>query len=242
MCVIFFAYRVHPKYPLVLLANRDEFYDRPTAAARIWEDAPQILAGRDLVCGGTWLGVTETGRFSAVTNYRDPPPPHGSRSRGELVRDFLLSEKSPREFLDAVKRKALEYSGFNLLVGEIAPDSDEIAHYSNRAAEIRILEPGRIYGLSNHLLDTPWRKVEKGKRVLSEIIAGEKLSEDTLFDLLSDSDLADDRDLPDTGIGYEREKALSSIFIKTPDYGTRSSSVLLIDADKNITFKEKTFR
>lgn len=241
MCVIFLAYRQHPKYPLILLANRDEFYDRPTARAQIWDDAPEILAGRDLLFGGTWLGVTEAGRFAAVTNYRDPKAAKGSRSRGELVRDFLIAKNSPADFLEGVKSKAQEYSGFNLLVGKINQTSDEIAYFSNRAAEIKILRPG-IYGLSNHLLDTPWRKVEKGKNLLSEIIAKNEINENIFFDVLSDSALADDEDLPDTGIGFEREKALSSIFIKTPNYGTRSSTVLLIDEENKISFTEKTFQ
>jgi uncharacterized protein with NRDE domain len=241
MCIIFFAYEQHPQYPLILLANRDEFYDRPTAAAQIWEDAPQILAGRDLLFGGTWLGVTKTGRFAAVTNYRAPNSRKGSRSRGELVSGFLLSEAVPNEFLEGVKLNAYEYSGFNLLVGEVNPQSKEIAYYSNRAAGVRILKPG-IYGLSNHLLDTAWQKVEKGKKALSEIISREEIEQNKLFELLSDPVLADDEDLPDTGIGFEREKMLSSIFIQTPIYGTRSSTVLLIDNERNITFTEKTFQ
>ena len=139
MCIIFLAYRQHPQYPLILLANRDEFYARPAAPAQIWEDASQILAGRDLLFGGTWLGVTKTGKFAAVTNYRDPNAARASRSRGELVKDFLLSRKTPPAFLESIESKSHEYSGFNLLVGEINQESDEIAYCSNRAAEIKIL-------------------------------------------------------------------------------------------------------
>lgn len=240
MCVIFFAYQNHPEYPLILLANRDEFYERPTAKARFWEDAPQIFAGRDLVHGGTWLGITKTGRFAAVTNYRDPSAERGKFSRGNLVGDFLKNDQAVEEYLQKIQKRAAEFSGFNLLVGEINANFQTLGYYSNREDKIKILAPG-IYGLSNHLLDTPWRKVEKGKAELSGILRGGEIRSDKFFEILNDKSLAVDDDLPDTGIGFEREKLLSAIFIETPVYGTRSSSVVLIGKDYGISLDERSF-
>jgi uncharacterized protein with NRDE domain len=237
MCVIFFAYKVHPKYPLILLANRDEFYERPTAEAHFWQDAPEIFAGRDLVHGGTWLGITKSGRFAAVTNYRDPNAPKGKISRGDLVSDFLKANESVEEYLWKIQQNADDFSGFNLLVGEINNNINEIGYYSNREDKIKFLDAG-IYGLSNHLLDTPWRKVEKGKEELSKLLQNEELDKEIFFEILQDKTLADDEDLPDTGIGFEREKLLSAIFIETPIYGTRSSSLVLIHDDYKISLDE----
>jgi uncharacterized protein with NRDE domain len=240
MCIILFAFNQHPKFPLILLANRDEFYNRPTEAARVWEDSPDILAGRDLVGGGTWLGVTKKGRFAAVTNYRDPLAPAGKLSRGNLVADFLKSDESSEDYLQNIQSAAREYSGFNLLVGEINARKNEIFYFSNRGAEIKKLNAG-LYGLSNHLLDTPWRKVENGKSGLAKIIGQTDFRKELFFELLSDEALADDADLPDTGIGYEKEKLLSAIFIKTPVYGTRCSTVLTFDQDFRHDFEERVF-
>ncbi len=237
MCVIFFAYRQKTDYPLILLANRDEFYARPTAAAHFWEDAPEIFAGRDLVHGGTWLGITKTGRFAAVTNYRDPQAPKGGFSRGDLVSDFLKNDDGVQSYLKTIQGRAADFSGFNLLVGEINSQKSELGYYSNRENKIRNLEKG-IYGLSNHLLDTPWQKVNKGKAELTKLLQNNALEKEKLFEILRDKTLADDKELPDTGIGYEREKLLSSIFIETPIYGTRSSSLILIDRDHKISLKE----
>ena len=240
MCVIFLSYNQHPKYPLILLANRDEFYDRPTANAHHWSDYPEILAGRDEVKNGTWLGVTNTGRFSAVTNYRDPNQIKGINSRGDLVADFLKTSVAPGEYLRQVRANADKYSGFNLIVGELNEGRDELHYFSNIQGRIRRLESG-LYGLSNHLLDTPWKKVEKGKAELAALIKNSELRTEALFEILGDKSLADDSDLPDTGIGFEREKLLSSIFIETPIYGTRCSTILTFDADKKSDFEERVF-
>jgi uncharacterized protein with NRDE domain len=241
MCVIFFAYRQHSEYPLVLLANRDEFYERPTAAAGVWQDAPEIFAGRDLVHGGTWLGITKTGRFAAVTNYRDPSAARGKHSRGNLVGDFLKSTEPVEDYLEKIKMRAAEFSGFNLLVGEFSPKNEALGYYSNRENKVRILAPG-LYGLSNHLLDTPWRKVEKGKTELAGLLEKSTPDRESLFAVLGDKSFADDDDLPETGIGYEREKLLSAIFIETPIYGTRSSSVVLVNENFEISLDERNFQ
>lgn len=240
MCVIFFAYNQHPEFPLILLANRDEFYNRPTKAARIWEDFPDILAGRDLVGGGTWLGVSKRGRFAAVTNYRDPSAQTGKLSRGNLVADFLKSREPAEIYLQNIQSTAREYSGFNLLVGEINALKNEVFYFSNRGGQIEKLKAG-LYGLSNHLLDTPWRKVENGKAGLAKIIRQDDFTKESFFELLSDESLADDADLPDTGIGYEKEKLLSAVFIKTPIYGTRCSTVLIFDKSFQPSFEERIF-
>lgn len=227
MCIIYFAFKHDSDHPLILLANRDEFYKRPSLAASYWEDFPNIYGGRDLLGGGTWLGVTNRGRFSAVTNYRDPNAPPGTRSRGNLVANFLKSEQPAREYLADVERHGSEYSGFNLLVGEIG-ETQELFYYSNRGEGIRELSAG-IYGLSNHMLDTPWPKVVKGKTLFADLIRSGKTSNQDLFNILSDESTADDKDLPTTGISYKAEKAVSAICIKTADYGTRCSTVLQFD-------------
>ncbi len=240
MCVIFFAYQRHPEFPLILLANRDEFYDRPTVKAQSWKDFPDIFAGRDLVGGGTWLGVNKKGRFAAVTNYRDPFAATGTISRGNLVADFLKMDEPAEVYLKNIQSKSTDFSGFNLLVGEINSEKNEMFHYSNRGEDIKKLTTG-IYGLSNHLLDTPWRKIEKGKGIFKSLIEQNEFSNEIFFEFLSDESLADDEDLPDTGIGYEREKLLSAIFIKTPIYGTRCSTILTFDREFNMKFDERIY-
>lgn len=240
MCVIYLAFQKHSEYPLILLANRDEFYDRPTAAAEKWEDFPNILAGRDLVHGGTWLGVNDAGRFAAVTNFHQPSAPKGTVSRGNLVADFLKENDSSENYLQEIKQNREKFSGFNLFVGKVNSEKQEVFYYSNRSEDIQKLECG-IYGLSNHLLDTAWQKVLKGKSTFSKMLEQNELEEDTMFEILADKIPAEDQDLPDTGIGLEREKILSSIFIETPIYGTRSSTILLIDENGEITFKERIF-
>lgn len=240
MCVIFFAYRKHPEIPLILLANRDEFYDRPTAAARFWSDFPEIFAGRDLAGGGTWLGVSKKGRFAAVTNYRDPSAQAGTNSRGHLVADFLKTDIPAEIYLEEVKNRRLEFSGFNLLAGEINPQKNELYYFSNRGRRVEKLDAG-IYGLSNHLLDTPWRKVVTGKSALAKMLEHDRIAKEPLFEILADEALADDGELPDTGIGRERERLLSAIFIKTPVYGTRCSTVLTFDREFKFDFDERVF-
>jgi len=240
MCIIFLAYNIHPNYPLILLANRDEFYERKSAPAQIWKDSPEIFAGRDLVGGGTWLGITTRGRIAAVTNYREPGVPKGPVSRGDLVADFLRADLPPNEYLASVSNRNNDYSGFNLLVGEFSHSRQDLYYFSNRCNGIRKLESG-IYGLSNHLLDTPWPKVRKGTERFSQFVRLPELEKQALFDLLADESFADDADLPDTGVGYEIEKALSAIFIRTPVYGTRCSTVVTFDDLFEGSLEERVF-
>ena len=235
MCLILIAHDAHSDFPLVIAANRDEYYQRPTARAGFWQDHPRILAGRDLECMGTWLGVTRGGRFAALTNFRDPRERKtDAPSRGQLVSDYLKSDQRPREYLEDIAMQALRYNGFNLLAGDI----DGIFYFSNRAESVQQLSPG-IHGLSNHLLDTPWPKVERGKRRLQAALAGEPDAE-TLLDLLHDRELAPEGELPDTGIGLEMERVLSPALIVSQQYGTRSSTAVLFGEDGGVSFAERT--
>lgn len=238
MCLILFAYKVHPKFKLVVAANRDEEYARPTAAVHFWEDYPEILAGRDLKQMGTWMGVTKTGRFAALTNYRNPNEiTSGKRTRGELVGDFLKGKQHPKEYLQIVKGNKEDYPGFNLIVGDV----NQIFYYSNIENEIRELLPG-IYGLSNHLLNTQWPKVSKGMNRLEKIIRESPVEMDErLLTLLNDIDQPQDEELPNTGVSLEWERILSPLFIKSEGYGTRSSTVLKISA-KTILLTEKVYQ
>jgi len=234
MCLLVFAYRAHPEYEFVLAGNRDEFYSRPSEVAKFWKENPEILAGRDLVHGGTWLGVTKKGRFAAVTNYRQSRQNEGKRSRGNLVSDFLASKKSPREYLESIC--ASDYAGFNLLVADFI--NSEIAYFSNRASEIRILESG-IYGLSNHLLDAECHKVRRAKAFLRSALQKQEILPSELFDFLEDRTQADNDDLPDIGIDIGLERLLSPIFIETPIYGTRCSTVIMLKKSGELVFIER---
>jgi uncharacterized protein with NRDE domain len=238
MCLILAALHAHPDHALVIAANRDEFYDRPTAPAAFWPDHPRILGGRDLRAGGTWLAIDRTGRFAAVTNYRQGEREAAApRSRGHLVSDYLSSGMDGGTHVAGVEREADRYNGFNLIAG----DARELHWFSNREGRRRRLGPG-IYGLSNHLLDTPWPKVTAGKGALSAALGGsggDLVS--GLFALLSDRTKVGDDSLPRTGIGLAWERLLSSAFIASAEYGTRSSTVVLVGRDGAVTFVERTF-
>jgi uncharacterized protein with NRDE domain len=238
MCLILLAHRAHPGYPLIIAANRDEFYARPTAPASFWDDAPHVLAGRDLEAGGSWLGVTRSGRWAALTNYRDPPTPKpGRASRGALVADYLRGDASPADYIVSVAVDGERYDGFNLLVGDL-----HNAHYFGNRGDVapRALEPG-LYGLSNHLLDTAWPKVERGRRMLGEMLEAGAPTPEALLDILYDTEIAPLHALPDTGIDAQLERALSASFIATPTYGTRASTALIVDDAGNATFVERAF-
>lgn len=236
MCLILLAWRAHADYPLVVAANRDEFFARRTAAADFWDDAPQVLAGRDLEAGGTWLGVTRTGRFAALTNFRDPARNKaGAPSRGQLVSRFLTGMQSPGDYLHELESGAARYNGFNLVFG----DRDSLWCFSNCGEGERQLGPG-VYGLSNHLLDTPWPKVARGKSALSAALHALP-DERPLFGLLRDDSIAPDDLLPRTGISLEWERLLSAAFISTAGYGTRSATVLMMNASGEVRFVEQAF-
>ena len=235
MCLILIAHGAHSEFPLVIAANRDEYYQRPTARAAFWQDHPHILAGRDLECMGTWLGVTRGGRFAALTNFRDPRERKtDAPSRGRLVSDFLVSDQEPREYLENVAMQAQRYNGFNLLAGDI----DGVFYFSSREATVQKLSPG-IHGLSNHLLDTPWPKVARGKQRLQAALAGE-FDAEVILDLLHDREPAPEGELPDTGVGADLERVLSPALIVSPQYGTRASTAVLFGEDGSVSFAERT--
>lgn len=222
----------------MVAANRDEFTARATAASHFWNDHPAILAGRDLVQGGTWMGVTRTGRFAAVTNYRDPARTAAApRSRGELPLEFLDSSASPQDYLATVEQRAQYYAGFNLLVG----DGRNLWYFSNsEASEPRRLSPG-IYGLSNARLDTAWPKVVAGKAKLSALLANTAMSHDALGSIVSDRRLADPEELRSHGLDGSMDPLLSAQFIVSETYGTRSSTTLWMDAHSRINWREQSF-
>lgn len=237
MCLILFAYNVHPRYNLIVAANRDEAYGRPTAPAHFWEERSDILAGRDLEKMGTWMGVTRSGRFAALTNFRNPNEnAAGKRSRGELVADFLKETGSPEDYLQTTAAKSLDYPGYNLLAGNV----NELFYYSNVGTSMEKIEPG-VHGVSNHLLNTNWPKVRHGKAGLSKIIEEDQADmADQLFSHLENADPAPDHLLPSTGVPLEWERILSPMFIKSEGYGTRSSTVIMMN-NNEIFFKERVF-
>jgi uncharacterized protein with NRDE domain len=238
MCIVLAAYDCHPKYLLILAANRDEYYDRPAAQAGFWEERPDVLAGRDLQSLGTWLGITRRGRFAVLTNYRDPSSQkENTRSRGLLVRDFLCSLEEAGGYLEALHKSRGQYNGFNLLL----LDGKQVWYYGSRTGRAGKVVPG-IHGLSNHLLNTPWPKVVRGKEGLRGIAGeGGEVAVESLFSLLADRRQAEDGELPHTGVSLECERMLSPIFIQSEIYGTRASTVILIDRRGRVRFYERVF-
>ncbi|MCP4457616.1 MAG: NRDE family protein [Cytophagales bacterium] len=236
MCLIVFAVNAHPDYKLILAANRDEFYKRPTSVADYWTDHPSILGGRDLEAAGTWMAVNKGGHFGAVTNFRDLKNiREDAKSRGDLVVNYLIDSKSAEDYLENISLKASDYNGFNLLLW----DGSLMSHFSNYEGTINTVENG-IHGLSNALLDTPWPKVEKLKNEFSNLISS-SFNHDDLLKLLQDESLADDNLLPNTGIDHELEKMLSAICIKSEKYGTCCSTILTISNDGMVEYTEKSF-
>ncbi len=235
MCLVVLGWRQHAEFPLIVAGNRDEFHARPTRKACWWPDHPDILGGRDLQAAGTWLAVHRNGRFATVTNFRDAEPPSPKkRSRGHLVTDFLLGSDEPLAYLNAIDDSA--YAGFNLLVG----DGETLAWHSNRGDGARVLAPG-IYGLSNALLDSPWDKVVRSKTRLKRLLEEGKVNETQLLRLLDDRDKAPTSEIDSDRLSFEKAHAISAPFIVLPDYGTRSSSVVLCDAEGSWRFHERRF-
>lgn len=239
MCLITFASQASWEYPLVLVANRDESYQRPTQAAHFWktEGYPHILAGKDLLGGGTWLGINIWGQWAALTNYRDwTALKENAPSRGALTLDFLKTKQSAYAYLQEMQNLAQNYNGFNLLVG----DTTGIYHYSNVTDEI-VQVPHGIHGLSNALLDTSWPKLTKAKQFLEKQLQQNNHPLTDIFPLMMDSTPAKDSQLPSTGLPLALERAMSSIFITTPDYGTRCTTLLVIDRNHKASFIERQF-
>ena len=235
MCLIVVAWRARADMPLVVAANRDEWRERPAQRAHWWPDHPELLAGRDLQAGGTWMGITRGGRFAAVTNYRDPSEKRSTaRSRGGLVTGFLLGSESPARFLSGLSARAREYNGFNLILG----DGASLFYYGSREGQPRAIEPG-VHALSNHLLDEPWPKVVRGRERMQASLACLDPAPQ-LFDLLSDSTPVADDALPATGVSIEWERRLASALITGADYGTRASTVLTVASTGDVFMEERT--
>jgi uncharacterized protein with NRDE domain len=225
MCLISIAYNSHPDYPLLVAANRDEYHQRPTATAQFWSEYPDLLAGRDLQAGGTWMGITRAGRFAAITNHRNPPTtPSQPRSRGFLTLDFLAGMSSAPRYLDAINASAGEYAGFNLIVGE----HGQLWYLSNIERQVQLLQPG-ICSLSNALLHSNWPKQELASSQMRRCTAG-TIDHPGLQAVVSSRVQVEEHRLPDTGVGLEFEKLLSAPFIVSPEYGTRATTSLSLDA------------
>ncbi len=236
MCLLLISNNTNPEYPLVVAANRDEFYQRPTEKARFWKDYPQLLAGKDAEAGGTWLGITRSGRFAAITNYRDMRSiKRNAPTRGLLTLNFLKSNVSAFEYGSSLSEKSGQYNGYNLLFS----DMENLFYFSNQTRDLKKLSSG-VYGLSNHLLDTPWPKVVRSKETFLDAVAKDKISEQELFGILSDNREAPEDQLPDTGLSRELEKAVSPVFIKSEKYGTRSSTVILVNSVNEVLFVERS--
>jgi len=238
MCLIAMAWRAHPAYRLIVAANRDEYFGRPSAPADFWDDHRGVLAGRDLEAGGTWLGITLGGRFAALTNYRNPAERKtGVPSRGSLVSDFLKGKASPSEYVREVQKAAMSYNGFSLLVG----DTESLWFLSNRGGGPLRVEPG-VHGLSNHLLDTPWPKVERAKARLAKQLE-QPFDAAAAFELLGDTRRAAGAELPRTGVSIEMEERLSAIrILAAGGYGTRCSTALCFTNDGRVEFHERSYR
>lgn len=235
MCLMVFALDVHPRFRLIVCANRDEYYKRPARRARFWEEEPSILAGRDMKKNGTWLGITKNGRFAAVTNFRNPDDVcPNARTRGELVTAFLKNDLSCEDFLDLVHGDF--YNGFNLFIY----DGKSMFYHSNVNHETLKLTPG-IYGVSNGLLDSNWPKVTNSKKRFKQCLDKPEVSEDCLFQMLENQERPFDHELPETGVGLELERLLSSPFVKSHDYGTRTATIVMLDRQGNVKFKERCY-
>lgn len=241
MCLIVFAWQICPDSPLIAAANRDEFYARPTAPAGWWDDHPDVYAGRDLQNHGTWMGITKSGRFAAVTNVRNGTPSRADAlSRGLLVAGYLAGEAGPEEYISSIRDAADAYNGFNLLVG----NTNELIWFTNTQTEDerngKPLAAG-IYGLCNGTLDSPWPKVVRTKAQFASLLC-QGATEEAFFEMLTDTTKASDCRLPKTGVPVEWERALSSVYIDTPDYGTRASTIVQLHAHNGPALKERLIR
>ncbi len=235
MCLLVFALRKHPRLPLIVAGNRDEFHTRPTQAAHWWPDKHDIIGGRDLQAGGTWLAMHRDGRFAAVTNYRDAHRERaGLQSRGHLITGFLDADARTVDYLRSIDGDA--YAGFNLLVA----DRQSAGYLSNRGAGLREL-PAGIYGLSNATLDDPWTKVTRTKLKLAELISEDNINETTLIRILGDREKASADEVQTNGLSFSMAHALTAPFIVHPDYGTRCSTVLTVDDAGSVCFLERSF-
>lgn len=237
MCLILIAKDYHPKYKLIIAANRDELYERPSSLLHFWDDGSNIYAGKDLKAGGSWFGINKNSKLAAITNFREMNNiKKYAPSRGKLVIDYLINNISINDYKDYLIKTANDFNGYNLIYGNI----NELFYFSNETKDFKELNQG-IYGISNHLLDTPWFKVRKGKYLFNELLKKDEIIVDDIFKILMDDEKANDNELPSTGLNKKIEKEISSIFIKTEKYGTRSSTVLIVDDENNCNLYERNY-
>lgn len=238
MCILFIAVDQHPDYPLIIAANRDEFHNRATTFGHWWNTAPQILAGRDDVALGSWMGISRSGRLSALTNIRNPSKQRDdAKSRGELVVNYLTAAVNDQQYQQQLSASRENYNGYNLLFG----DWRNLQVYNNHLNQFVQLKPG-VHGLSNASLNSPWPKTMKGMQALSEYCQhNTAIQTGDLFQILRDDVKAADEFLPNTGVPYHWEKLISSTFIVTPEYGTRTSTILLINNNAEVCWQERNF-
>jgi uncharacterized protein with NRDE domain len=239
MCLILFSFKTHPRYKLVLAANRDEFFERPTLLADFWESDTNILGGIDIISGGTWLGVTTTGRFAAITNYRNPLALVTQPiSRGKITRQFLQGESKTEDFLAEISMDKDHYNGFNVLLSD--DGFETLHHYSNITNKLTVVSQG-VHGLSNALLDTSWPKVDHGISKLSQRIGESNFQLEDIISIMTDKNIAQEDSLPRTGISLELERKLSPVFISMKGYGTRCTTAIRLDYDNNLEFLEVSY-
>lgn len=237
MCLIVFSYKQYEKFPLIFAGNRDEFYDRPARPAQFWNTYPGLLAGKDLKADGTWLGVTNKGDFGALTNYRDLTNIRDDApTRGKVVTGLLTGHQNAEQYFSGLRKEAHRYNGFNLLGGNLK----RLLYLSSQTSGVQSLSPG-LYGISNALLDTPWPKVKSAKKQFAGLLGNDTVDEEGIFEMLTDDTRYPREQLPDTGLDDEMEVAVSSIFIRTENYGTRCSTLFYITADRKCTFIERTY-
>jgi len=237
MCVLFVANKVCPSYPLIIIANRDEFHQRPTAKLHQWPDS-NITAGRDLEAKGTWLGVDNTGKIAALTNIRNAQYiKTAAPTRGQLVTDYLTSTKDDQQFSEQLRQQGSQYSGFNLLYGQVG----QLYAFNNISGKVEVLNEG-VHGLSNASLNAPWPKIEHGTAQLSKYLEQtDSPNPDELVSLMQNNQVAPDHQLPKTGVELELERLLAPIFIVSEKYGTRCTTILLFDNNNKLTLVEYSY-
>ncbi len=237
MCLIVFAIQAHPDYPFILAGNRDEFYDRPAESAAFWNTQPKILAGKDAKAGGTWLGVSEKGRIAALTNFRDINSiKENAPSRGDIVKGILTTTASVPQFFEQLMHNAHNYNGFNLLAGT----PDEFYYYSSVKNSYRKLLPG-VYSISNAHLESNWPKSDWAEEEFTKILNTDARTNELFFDMLKNSKTYPIGILPKTGLPENMEVAVSAVFIKTENYGTRCSTLIKRNSCGTTYFEERTY-
>ncbi|XP_061528960.1 transport and Golgi organization protein 2 homolog [Phycodurus eques] len=254
MCIIFIKFDPRPAktaYRLILAANRDEFYNRPSKAADFWGTNSDILSGLDLEFGkegGSWLGINKNGKLAAITNYLEGRPNPDAQGRGFLVSNYLVDKDLDcYSYLKKVSTESHLYNGFNLLTAEFKAKQDHVCYYGNRGSTEPMRLKAGIYSLSNSLLDTPWKKLLRGKRHFTNIVNNQSLSCDGLVQELLGVLNNEELNSPDpaqesqgNGCCKSMIQAVSAVCVRAPDYGTRTNTIILIDAEGNVTFTERT--